>query len=328
MFKNSKISIRNAVQAFFAMTSIYIGWRFLNFYIYLDSSGFAGSPYRPPGVEAFLPLSALVGFRSWVGTGVYDYIHPAGLTMLLIAIFISLLFRKAFCGWICPFGFAEELFGRLGSKILPIKISMPRWLDIPLRGIKYVLLVFFVGSVFFMMSADSAKAFMESPYNKIADLKMLMFFLDISQTGILIFGFLIIMSIIFKHFWCRYLCPYGALLGLLSWLSPSRITRDDNLCTDCQACDRSCPQHIKVSKSKNVLTPECNGCLNCVESCPVPNTLNYNFIGRLSTNKYTIPTIMLLFFILALTLAMATNNWHSSVTLEEVSSLYSLIHQL
>lgn len=320
--KPAFVQYRYLIQSFFALTSIYLGIRFINYYLYLETSGLSGSPHRPPGIEAFTPLSALVGLRFWVGTGVFDYVHPAGLTILLAAVLISFLFRKSFCSWICPFGFLEELLVRLAVRVLPKKLKMPRWLDIILRSLKYVLLGFFIGGVFWGMSAEAASSFLNLPYNKVVDIEMLKFFLNISVTGAAVFAFLIIMSILFDHFWCRYLCPYGALLGLVGWFSPCKIERREELCVSCQACDKSCPGHLQVSKTRSVFSPECSGCLECIESCPVPGALEYNFAGRLGSKEYVLPAAMLIIFAAAIILAMATGHWTSSITLDEMTAIY------
>lgn len=325
---SSMINFRMLVQVTFVFISIYIGWQFLNFYRYIESAGLSGSPYRPPGVEAFVPLSALVGLRAWLGTGVWDYIHPAGLTILLTAILVSFLFRKSFCSWICPFGFLEEMLSKLGAKIMPRRLKMPRWPDLILRSFKYILLSFFIGSVFFMMSAEAALGFMELPYNKLVDIMMLQFFLGISLTGMVVFGILIGLSLLFDHFWCRYLCPYGALMGLLGWVSPSRITRRENLCTNCGICDNNCSGHLKVSEAKNVVSPECNGCLKCIQKCPVPGALEFNFMGRLGGWKYLLPVIMLAVFAGTIIWAKTTGHWESEVTIREVFTLFPMASKL
>lgn len=324
----NNLRFRNLAQINFVLISLFIGWRFIGFYTYLETGSSSGSFSRPPGVEAFTPLSSLVGLRVWLGTGTFDYVHPAGLVVLTTALLISILFRKSFCSWICPFGFIEEIVGKLGTKLISKRLTMPKWLDLPLRSIKYILLAFFAYSVFFVMDDQSAISFMESPYNKIVDLKMLKFFLNISTTGIAVFGFLILMSFLFKHFWCRYLCPYGALLGLMGWLSPSMITRCEEKCINCGACDKACPSRLTVSMKKTVVTPECNGCLECVNKCPVNGTLTYNFAGKPSRYKYLLPAIMLVIFALAIVTAKLTGYWESSVSLREVMLLFPLLDQI
>jgi len=315
---------RKPVQYLFVIVSLYIGWKFVLFYNYVSTYGLSGSPVRPSGVEAFLPVSALVGFRSWLGTGVFDYIHPAGLTVFLAALAISFLFRKSFCSWICPFGLLEEYLGRAGVRLgLQKKLKMPRWLDILLRSIKYILLAFFTGSVFLLMSPSDAASFMQSPYNIIADIKMLEFFLNISLTGVLVFGVLAVMSILFDHFWCRYLCPYGALLGLLGWFSPAAVSRREEHCTGCQACDHACPGRLKVSSSRRVISPECHSCLNCVQHCPVDGALGYSFAGFAGFPGYTLPLAVLLFWTTAVMAAKAFGLWDSTVTTDQVLTIYS-----
>lgn len=323
---NSLFQPRRLVQILFALSSLYIGWKFINYYTYLQTAGAAGSPLRPPGVEAFVPLSALVGLRAWLGTGSFDPIHPAGLTILLIAILMSLLLRKSFCGWICPFGFLEELLSWLGARLGLRKFTVPKWLDFILRSVKYILLFLFIAGVFLMMSGWDAEGFIHSPYNMLVDVKMLLFFLNISAVGIGVFAFLIVMSVFIEHFWCRYLCPYGALLGLVGWFSPSRIQRDTNSCINCRACDQACPSRLKISSVKTVNSPECFSCQSCLNSCPVSGALEYNFLGKLGRNKYFLPAAVLLTFILGVAAAKLTGHWQSALDVKDAIILFEAIN--
>ncbi len=100
---------------------------------------------------------------------------------------------------------AKKLFGR--------KLSLPKFLDYPLRSLKYLILLFFAYAIF-TMSALSLQAFLDAPYNIMSDVKMYYFFAKISQFSLLVIGALFLLSIVIRNFWCRYLCPYGALLGI------------------------------------------------------------------------------------------------------------------
>ena len=95
---------------------------------------------------------------------------------------IAFLFRKAFCSWLCPVGTISEYLWRAGKKFLGNNLRLPAWLDIPLRGLKYLLLGFFVWAVS-SMSAGAIGAFMRSPYGIVADVKMLNFFRFTGETG-------------------------------------------------------------------------------------------------------------------------------------------------
>jgi polyferredoxin len=70
-------------------------------------------------------------------------IHPAAFFLLGAFLAISFLFRKAFCSWLCPVGTVSEYLWRLGKKLLGRNLRIWRWMDIPLRGLKYFLLGFF-----------------------------------------------------------------------------------------------------------------------------------------------------------------------------------------
>jgi polyferredoxin len=160
-----------------------------------------------------------------------------------------------------------------GRKLLRRNFLLPRWLDLGLRGLKYLLLGFFVWAVT-SMAADQLAAFMNSPYGVIADVKMLNFFRHIGETGAIVLGVLVIASLFIQNFWCRYLCPYGALLGIASFFSPARIRRNPETCIDCAKCAKACPSALPVDTLVTIKSAECTGCLECVAVCPAKDALN------------------------------------------------------
>ena len=76
------------------------------------------------------------------------------------------------------------------------------------------------------MSVPAIRAFLEGPYGMVDDVKMLNFFRFLGLTGGIVIALLVLASVFVQNFWCRYLCPYGALMGLASLASPLRIRRD------------------------------------------------------------------------------------------------------
>jgi ferredoxin len=270
----------------FALFNAAIGVQFYRF-VHAGLDGSPGPlPYRPPGVEGWLPISGLMGLVDWINRGSLNQVHPAATIVLLAIVVIAIVMRKAFCSWLCPVGFLSEYLAKLGRVLFHRRrsIQLPQWLDYPLMGAKYFLLGFFFWA-FLMMGAEGIAAFLDSPYNRVSDVKMLLFFEHMGMTGLSVFGFLILGSIVLEGFWCRYLCPYGALLGLFSFSSPVKIRRDAKTCIDCCKCDRVCPSRLPVMKKMMIKSPECTGCMNCVEACPVADTL------RLGTKHKTIPAM-------------------------------------
>jgi polyferredoxin len=306
------------VQVTVVLLYLWIGVEFHYFIKYLETSGLEGSAYRPPGVEGFLPISSLMSLYHFLVSGELHPVHPAGLFILLAAIIVSIVVGKSFCSWFCPFGWLSELLGDIGDKLFKRRLKMPRWLDYPLRSLKYLLLGFFVYSIFFLMTEASLQAFLDSPYNIVADIKMYYFFADISRLALIIIAALFLLSIPIRSFWCRYLCPYGALLGMISLLSPVKIKRNSQTCIDCTKCARVCPSFIKVDRINTVISDECTSCLKCIDSCPVADTLELKpIVGRtIIPKKYAALGIIVL-FLGCLGLGMISENWQNNVKIDE-----------
>lgn len=314
------------IQSAFALLCVWIGIQFYLFTRFLESNGTTAFYNRPPGVDGFLPISSMMSFYYFISTGQIIHSHPAGLFIFAAIVLLSLVFGKAFCSWLCPVGFLSELIGDFGEKIFKGKIRIPKWLDYPLRSLKYLMLGFLFYAVFALMDIIAVRAFLESPYNQVADLKMYYFFADISRTSLIILASLFILSIVMRNFWCRYLCPYGALLGLVSFLSPNKIKRNPISCIDCGLCAKACPSKIKVDKVLTVISDECNSCLSCVDTCPVADTLDLKSIyTKKKISKKTVAIGVVSIFIVVTGIGMMTGNWQNNITKKEYLVHYKLM---
>ncbi|MBE0597805.1 MAG: 4Fe-4S binding protein [Desulfuromonadales bacterium] len=265
---------RTLVQWGFLLWTAFLGVQFALFVRHFETGGATPLYVRPPGVEGFLPIGALVGLRHWLATGEIHPVHPAALVLFLTFVAMSLLACKSFCSWLCPVGTISEALGRLGQRLFGRTFHPWRWLDFTLRGVKYLLLAFFLKIIVLDLPTAAISAFLDAPYWAVSDIKMLRFFTRISPLAATVLALLAALSLLFRHFWCRYLCPYGALLGLLAMASPWRIRRRPETCNGCGTCSRSCPSSLPVDKKKGILSPECTGCLTCVNACPQPQALH------------------------------------------------------
>lgn len=319
---------RRGVQIIFALITVFVGIQFIRFVdIYKDPNA-VQVVSRPSGVEAFLPISALVALKSWVANGIFDRIHPAGLVIFLAAMGLSLLLKRAFCSWICPFGTLSEGLALLGQKLFHRNFTPPLWFDYILRSLKYVILGFFVLFIFVLMDGESAYAFLQTPYNQIADIKMLGFFKEITWVGNTVILALILLSILIQNFWCRYLCPYGALLGLLSILSPWKIRRKESSCISCGRCTVSCPNRLKVDIAQVVRSPECSACLNCVEQCPVSDTLKFDLPKEsMAMSLRTLAIVVVVLWITIILIAKISGYWATSIPPETYRILIPMADQ-
>ncbi len=310
---------RFIVQILFALLCVWIGVEMYLFVHYLESGGTANFYHRPPGVEGFLPISSMMSFYLFVTTGQIHPAHPAGMFIFFAIVLMSLVVGKSFCSWLCPIGFISELIGDFGEKIFKRKIKLPKFLDYPLRSIKYLLLGFLFYTVFFMMNTIAVKSFLDSPYNLVSDIKMYFFFADISRLALIVISVLFLLSIVIRNFWCRYLCPYGALLGLLNFLSPTKVKRNPVSCIDCGLCNKACPSFIKVDKVKTVLSDECTSCFSCVDACPVADTLELKTIipVKKKINKRYAAIAIVSIFLIVTGIGMFTGNWDNKISKEE-----------
>ena len=309
--------VRLAVQAAFALGCVLLGVQFARF----TRAAVAGElplPSRPPGVEAFLPISGMMGLLDWLYQGTLNRVHPAATMLFVIIVAVAFVARKSFCSWICPVGLLSETLARLGRRLLGRNFRPWKWLDIPLRGLKYLLLFFFVQAIV-GMSGAALQAFIQSPYNRVADVKMGLFFVRLGPVGAGVIAALIVLSILVHGAWCRYLCPYGALLGLVSRFSPLRVERRADACVDCGLCDKVCMARLPVSRIDRVASVECTGCLDCVATCPVAGALEVKAARRWRLTAPAFALVVVLLFMGGYSGARLAGLWHSDLSDAEYS---------
>jgi len=233
-----------------------------------------------PEPEAFCPFGGLETLYGFITTGgqMVKHVSLSNIVLAGAVLLTAFLARSAFCGWVCPFGFIQDLMSGLSAflqKRVPgfrqavraVKVNGRTLsvVDRPLRLLKYALLFWSVGAAGtygFMVFRD---------YDPWAAL------LDIAQPT-LSFGMVVLLVTLAASFfverpWCRYACPLGAISGLFGWFSPVRVTREESACKACGLCSRKCPVGLDVATTTSVSHPDCMGCLECVASCPVKGAL-------------------------------------------------------
>jgi polyferredoxin len=315
--------IRHIVQWLFVGLNGWLGIQFFLWVRYFERGGQGFPVPRPAGVEGWLPIAGLMNLKYFALTGRISPVHPAAMFLFTGFLLMSLLLKKAFCAWLCPVGTLSEYLWRLGRKILGCNLRLPRWADLPLRGLKYLLLGFFV-FVIGVMSAEALQGFMYTPYGLVADVKMLNFFRDMGLTAALVIGVLILSSMLVQNFWCRYLCPYGALMGLVSLLSPVKIRRDADACIDCAKCARACPAGLPVDRLLQIQSAECSGCMVCVAVCPAQDALQFSLPPkkasmsaqrgyRRTVSPLAVAAVLAYIFLGMFLIARATNHWQTNL---------------
>lgn len=286
---------------------------------------------RPDVVDGFLPIAGGLGLRAWLGQGLVDPHHPAATVTVLVLSVSALLLGRAFCAWFCPLGLVGEWLHRLRSRLWPGEWTPPRWLDVVLRGQKFLVLAFLLFIVLIAVPGAALPGYLASPYHQAADMKMGAFFFNLTPISGLCLGWVLLLTATFRQGFCRYLCPYGAWLALLGLLTVLRIRRDPARCLrsaghDCDKCSRACPSRIQVHQLIAVRSLECTSCLSCVAACPRrADALHLGSQGRRLAPRQLLGLLCLLLLVLPLLSYGLLDLWVSQTPLAE---RYDLLQRL
>lgn len=267
--------------------------------------------------ESYCPFGGLSSLGSKLNQGTMSCNMSETQVMLGIGLLIGVIvIGKLFCSYICPIGAITEWLGKIGEKF-KVRIDIPNKLDRPLRSLKYLILF---AALYFTMTSSELFCKEFDPYfasvNLFDNTDIVLYF------AIPAFILTVLGAIFFRLFWCKYLCPLGALsniflnvvgagtviiafiianvlgaglsyiwliggiilVGMIteigfmrSFFMPlPKIVRNEISCTDCGFCDDKCPQGIKISQYEKVTHADCNLCTDCVNFCPVKNSLSIN----------------------------------------------------
>lgn len=222
-------------------------------------------------LHAICPFGGVVTIYEFITTGSFiQKIHNASFILMGLSMIVAVLFGTIFCGYICPFGSFQEWIGKLGKKLFPKRYNrmVPAKIDRPLRYLRYAVLIMVL-----YQTAVSAKLVFQSvdPYYALFN-----FFTDeVAVSAYIMLGVILVLSLFIERPWCKYLCPYGALLGLFNAMRIFKIRRNKDTCIDCKECDRVCPMHIAVSNKEIIRDHQCISCHKCLSeiSCPVKDTV-------------------------------------------------------
>lgn len=229
----------------------------------------------------FLPgvyFSAFSGVQQIVQSILNHSFNPAVLLPQIVAtvavIPLTMVLGRFFCGWMCAFGSMGDFIYEISSKIWKRKPRISERLDRVLKLVKYVWLavlvvvVWALGSKLFA-SADPWDAFgMLFTFGKAPALSLVL--TTLLPAFFLLVG-IMVGSVFVHRFFCRYLCPLGAIFAIVSKVRVTHIQKERTSCGKCRACTNACPMGIALYRSDKVRSGECIACMACVAVCPRKN---------------------------------------------------------
>jgi polyferredoxin len=239
-----------------------------------------GGPKGAPSIDSLCPFGGVETIYKYVSeaNGFLKRTNISNFILLGGTIALAIVVGRFFCGWICMLGFLQELFGKIGLKLFKKRLIIPVKFDKYLRFLKYILLF-----VIIFLTWKTGELIIR-PYDPFAAYAHIPAGLSIFQDmlwGLVILAVSLIASMFVDRFFCKYLCPMGALLGIVNKISIFKIKRDESTCIHCSKCTKICPVNIDVEKIAEVKSSECINCFECVTVCPTKkNTLSANMFGK------------------------------------------------
>lgn len=180
----------------------------------------------------------------------------------IIYLVITLIVGKVYCGFICQLGllqkFPELVVQKLWQGQYPLKIHGK--IDTVTRGIKYFFLSIII--VWSVINGVSILTF-DHPNGQLEELSK-----SLAWTSMVIIISSTVSSFFVNRFFCRYVCPAGAFMGLVNRISLWKLTVDQDKCVHCKMCVKQCPASINIDSDIKVKNSECYSCLRCLAICP------------------------------------------------------------
>ena len=279
---------------------------FLFLFIQTESKGNDELGYP---VRLFLDVNPLI----FITTILSAHAAAKAFYFSLVTIVITLVFGRVFCGWVCPLGTLHNIVGSIRRKrptelyakgyrikyyiliavlasalftLQPVGFVDP--LSLLIRSLSvsvYPLLNYSLRSLFDTIYAVNplGAANVSEPVYTVLKKTILSFEQSFYDQSVFIGGlfFLILgLNLIEKRFWCKYLCPLGALLGIFSRFSIVKRSVSEG-CTSCGICATSCQGNARPDAGEHWRDTECLVCRNCDDICP-QNAVSFGFSGRRS----------------------------------------------
>ncbi len=225
-----------------------------------------------PSVDALCPFGGIETLWTFVTTGTLVEKTQISSLILGAAVLVSVLVASnAFCGWICPFGALQDGLSWVRRRLHVPTLHVPPRADRVMRWGRFVAL-----AVILVATARSASLvfFDWDPYVTLFSLHWYFEWSDGLWLGLTVAAVVLAASVAVERFWCRYLCPAGAVFSILGRLSFFKIRRRADACTGCNLCSAPCPVGIDVAHVADDVGPDCIGCLDCVASCAFGGALD------------------------------------------------------
>jgi ferredoxin len=230
-------------------------------------------------VNWMLELDPLVGLGTILTTHKLYWLLAWGLATVALTV----IFGRVFCSWICPFGTMHHFISYLGLRSQKASERVHSNKYRKSGSIKYLILLLFIVAaavpvgkkVSLLTGLLDPIPLVSRSFNlvllPIADSMANKIFVSerfYEQAWIIgaIFLTALGLNLVIPRFYCRFICPTGALLGIIDRFAIWRIGKNTGKCTNCKVCNQHC--HGGCEPAEKIRIPECVLCFNCLDDCP------------------------------------------------------------
>lgn len=212
-----------------------------------------------------------------ITSGNFNFIQSFPSLIELVTIILgTVLLGRFFCGWICAFGAFNDLLHTISKRIFKINFKVNEKVDAVLKYVKYVILLMLIVVSWTMGSKIFESSNPWDVFAQITDFPQVLFDYSI---GAVLLALITIGAIFIERFFCRYLCPLGALFNIVSRISIFNIKKPSDKCGKCRLCTNNCSMGLKLYEKNSVCGGDCINCFKCVDACPRKNA-QANILGE------------------------------------------------
>ncbi|MFQ6035690.1 MAG: 4Fe-4S binding protein [Sedimentisphaerales bacterium] len=277
-------------------------------------------------IDWFFQLDPLVA----VGTILTTHTLYWPLLWALVTIILTIIVGRFFCSWVCPLGSLHHYVGFLGrrKKKTSQKIQLNKYRKA--QNIKYFTLVVFLAMAAFPSLAATLQTGLLDPISFITRSFNLMLvpiadksaqrFYEGAWLIFAIFLTVVLLNLVIPRFYCRFICPLGALFGIIDRFAIWRIGKKPTECVNCRLCERDCEGGCEPAG--NIRISECVLCFNCLDGCQ-HEVIGYQTIAStageitnpdISRRGFTLSLVSGLFTVAAIRLGNKLgSNWYHRV---------------
>jgi uncharacterized protein with FMN-binding domain len=224
-----------------------------------------------------LIFNQLKKLYSMILKGNFDVVSVCPQLLAMVTIFIiTIILGRFFCGWLCTFGAINDFIYIISKKIFKTKFKVDEKLDSVLKYLKYVILIFIIVAIW---TSGSTSFDSYSPWDAFAMVDNVSGAIAEYTGGFVLLVIIAIGAVFIERFFCRYLCPLGAVFAILSKARILKIKKFRDKCGPCRICTNNCSMGIKLYQTDKVSSGECINCFKCIEVCPRKNT-KVNILGE------------------------------------------------